>query len=76
MSGEGWALEAVEREAMSRAHRQLASLGFQGMVCGLTVQQILWLRQDYLKRGGKIEDIPGGPGSYVEIKTPATKDGG
>jgi len=46
-----WVLQAIEREAMSRA---AASMGPVAMVAGCTMKQILWLICDYKNRTGKL----------------------
>lgn len=57
-----WLIQAIERAAMDRAREQMAATGMDRLqVAGLTLQQILWLRADYIKRTGESPDtIPGG----------------
>lgn len=56
----GWALEAIEREAMSRAMRNFDYENLK--VLGLNIQQIRHLRHEWMLQhpGKDLSEIPGG----------------
>jgi len=56
---DSWALKAIEEEADRRAMARIWSDASSLRVLGLTVQQIRWLRHDWMARTGKEpEEIP------------------
>lgn len=59
MSDENWALRAIEREAMARAHRQmLAMTPPPRSIFGMSLSQVAWLRAAWMRTGQRPESIP------------------